>query len=117
MLTIENIHKLRIGTLSLGDKNKEYQDWTIEDVIPHNEYYKIQLRCIRCSPASPILGQYMDIFLYREKNEYSFAKIDGYKLYCPVLSISTYINTEDMKAPGRLTVRLLKFINNKLVSC
>lgn len=116
MLTIEGINKLTITTLSLGDKNKEYQDWSIENIIPHNEYYKIKLKCIRCSPASPILGSEMEIFLYRERSEYAGVKNCGYQLYCPALSITTYISPEDMKVHGVFINTLLKLIDNKLVS-
>ena len=115
MLTIKGINKLTICTLVLGDKNKEYQDWSIEDIIPHNEYYKIKLKCIRCAPASPVLGMSMEIFLDRERSKVGNG-VGGYKLYCPALSITTYISPSEMMAPGQLIGSLLKWMDNKLVS-
>ena len=115
MLTIKGINKLTISTLVLGDKNKECQSWSIFDILPYNEYYKIKLRCTSCSPVSPVLGMSMEIFLYRERCKVGNG-VGGYKLYCPALSITTYISPSEMMAPGQLIGTLLKWIDNQLVS-
>ena len=109
MLTIYGIDKLKINTLVIGNKQtgpNEY--WAIKDVIEDSEYYRIQMKCTQCMPASGILGTERTVLLYRRGKDSLGQMI--YEL-SDVRSVSKYYVTLDsLKAPGKFVGELLKLL-------
>ena len=109
MLTIYGIDKLKINTLVIGNKQtgpNEY--WAIKDVIEDSEYYRIQMKCTQCMPASGVLGTERTVLLYRMGKDSLGQKV--YELSDVRSANNYYVMLENLKAPGKFVGELLKLL-------
>ena len=109
MLTIKNIEQLKLDTIQIGNTN-DYTDWDIYEVETKRGYYTIKLKCIRCSPAGPILGTIQHVTLQRIPTQTAYNRRNRYKLHC-FGRRTKYIGYDDMKGHGAFSQTLLKLLS------